>query len=650
MGNDLGNRHAILVSLSFGHYLMKEGTYTLIGAEAAQGLPNAQVYYSFIRGSGKQYGVPWFGNVSIYNRWGYKNYNGKLDTAGTSLSLMKRLMYSQILYNGVAIGFESGWFYADGRLSPIGRIQQSAQRWVRQQGQPGVQHTPVALLLDFDAGWTVPRHLYSGALYRVWGNLPYDERDYLTDGILDMIYPGYADSSYFHNEAGFSTATPYGDIADCLLSDASSELLNRYGVVVMTGKSRDRELREKLQAYVAGGGHLVLVGEKWIPETGKGRVTVLPGTGLAEGAPGSVRGGEDLHLESPRPLAAATRETLDRIFKQQRLFEVDPRLGLITCRKKAGEYTLGILNNAWSELPLQITSLCGPVETIQERPLDTAERQAIGFTPAGLEKAELGANSATAIAGGDIRLFTVKVKETGVAEIPRIVPAPRPKGMLLPLRKPWSIKEEILRRPTFFQHFDGVLVDWQYLHGREKAAIASQAGWLKRQGLVVMVDASSSINLYPGLRLLDNVHADYEASLAALTDVMEKMELLGAHQLLLSLHRLPENNYDKGWEGFDPALKRLADAAAKRGITLNLRLAPGKSPENPLPMLTRIGAANLKLAAPIERMNARLKPAIGILLASSPSQLQELKAPADIPVVLDFAPEISDEACPTLKP
>ena len=288
MGDDLGNRHATLVSLNFGHYLLKEGTYTLIGAETAQGLPNAQVYYSFIRAAGKQYGVPWFGNVSVYNRWGFKSYGGGGETAGTSLSLMKRLMYSQVLYNSMAVGFESGWFYPDNRLSPIGRIQQSAQRWVRKVGQPGVQHTPVALLLDFDAGWTVPRHLYSGALYRVWGNLSYADCDYLTDGILDLLYPGYADSSYFHDEAGFSAATPHGDIADCLLSDAPLWLLNRYGVLVVTARSRDRELREKLAAYVAGGGRIVEFGEQWIAESGKGRVTVVPGSWTGRGGAGTV--------------------------------------------------------------------------------------------------------------------------------------------------------------------------------------------------------------------------------------------------------------------------------------------------------------------------------------------------------------------------
>jgi hypothetical protein len=209
MGDDLGHKHATLVSLNFGHYFLKEGTYTLIGAETAQGLPNSQVYYAFIRGAGKQYGVPWFGNASIFNRWGYKVYgsSGKNEgyefgpTKGTSLSLLKRLLYSHILYNCVSVGFENGWFEGD-KLSPIGKIQQSAQRWVKENGQPGVMHTAVALLLDFYSGWSFPRHLYSGNIYRVWGNLPYEPGDYFTDAALDLIYPGYQNSSYFHDESG----------------------------------------------------------------------------------------------------------------------------------------------------------------------------------------------------------------------------------------------------------------------------------------------------------------------------------------------------------------------------------------------------------------------------------------------------------------
>ncbi len=155
----LGNKMSTLVSLNFGHYFLKEGIYTFIGAETGQALPNSQVYYSFIRGAGKQYGVPWFGNASVFNRWGYKAYgkegtdpdgNHYGPTRGTSLSLMKRLMYSQILYNSMLFGFDMDFFMCgkdqsgmcDGdELSPIGHIQRSAARWIREVGQPGAMIT-----------------------------------------------------------------------------------------------------------------------------------------------------------------------------------------------------------------------------------------------------------------------------------------------------------------------------------------------------------------------------------------------------------------------------------------------------------------------------------------------------------------------------
>ncbi|MQY80065.1 MAG: hypothetical protein GH151_12875 [Bacteroidetes bacterium] len=264
LSDRLGNKMATLVSLNYGHYFLKEEVYTLIGAETAQGLPNTQIYYSFIRGAGKQYGVPWFGNASVWNRWGWKNYVGNAnnnggDTKGTSLSLLKRLMYNHILYNCVAVGFESSFFDKNDQLSPIGEIQQSAYAWVRKHGQPGVMYTPVAIMLDFFSGWTFPRHLYTSNIYRVWGNIPYDRGDYMIDGILNMFYPRYQDASYFHDETGFITPTPYGDVADCILSDSPLWLLNQYPVLILGGKlNGGNALNDKLEAYVEKGGHLIV--------------------------------------------------------------------------------------------------------------------------------------------------------------------------------------------------------------------------------------------------------------------------------------------------------------------------------------------------------------------------------------------------------
>jgi len=660
MSDDLGHKHATLVSLNFGHYFLKEGTYTLIGAETAQALPNSQVYYAFIRGAGKQYGVPWFGNASIFNRWGYKTYgsaggsggNIHSPTNGTSLSLMKRLLYSHILYNCVAVGFENGWFEGD-TLSPIGRIQKSAQRWVREHGQPGVMHTPVALLLDFYSGWTFPRHLYTENIYRVWGNLPYEAGDCFTDAVLDLLYPGYQASSYFHDESGFISPTPFGDIADCLLSDAPLWLLERYPVVIAAGEfGGGRELRDKLQAYAERGGHVVitagnlaklpggLAGRTTVTSNattacGRGQVTFFAspfGVKLPSPPEQTIRSKIDERLPKPYTLDADVRRGLEKIFLSEQLFAVKGEgLSLVTCRKRAGEYTIGIANNTWREQRFRLESLCGKIESLHELPLDQSEKGAIGQTPIGVDSTKLGTNSDSTIAGGDVRIFAVTVKETGVEEIPHIVPPSRPHGRILTVRHVISIKEAILARPTFFEHFDGVCVDWRYLHDREKAAVEKESRWLRRQGLHLVVDLSSGVNLYPTLRLVDNLHADYEASMATINDVLAKMEVLGAKDLIFSLHRFPETNFtrEQTREAFTETLKKLAKEGEAHGINLHLRLAFSKPPwgvDSGLEWLDRVGTPNLKLAVstallagkpPSAEVSARLKDKLGLWLVAS---------------------------------
>jgi hypothetical protein len=248
-----------------------------------------------------------------------------------------------------------------------------------------------------------------------------------------------------------------------------------------------------------------------------------------------------------------------------------------------------------------------------------------------VDGSKLGKNAASTIAGGDVRIFAAKVQETGVEEIQHQAPQPRPRGRLLPLRHATSIKEEILARPTFFEHFDGVCVDWSYLHGREKAALQREQGWLKRQGVRIVVDLSSGIDLYPTLRLMDNVHEDYTNSMAAIQDVLAKMDALGATDLILSLHRYPENNFtdEQSRAAFTATLKTLAGQAAERGVTLHLRVGFGKPPgslADGFEWLDRVGVPNLKLAVctgmldqkpPSTEAVARLKDKLGFWLVAA---------------------------------
>jgi hypothetical protein len=682
--NRLGNKMSTLVSLNFGHYFLKEGIYTMIGAETAQGLPNGQLYYSFIRGAGKQYGVPWFGNASVWNRWGWKNYSGITeynggDREGTSLSLLKRLMYSHIMYDCSLVGFDLSWLNQKDELSPIGKIQQSAVQWVRKYGDPGGLYTPIALMVDFFSGWSFPRHLYTGNIYRVWGNLPYEEGDYLTDGILNMFYPGYQDASYFHDETGFITPTPYGDVVDCILSDCPLWLLEQYPVLVIGDRIQEgAEIKDKLDQYVASGGHLIITAgslenmpgglsgittnkgaitikanasvsykDKDLNESssfriknilvngnaktiascsnnplviehqsGLGKVTVFATPfGLSQDPLDLPKSSVDTSLNTPFPLLNHVKTILGDIFSRTEIFNTGDDLSLITCRKGKGEYTVAISNNCWLEKPFSITSVIGKISKMTELPLDCSEQKAVGFLPKSVIS-NIGKNTGKTIAGGDIRIFNLKMEDDNIEEIPFIQPAPNPVDRALTLRNISSFKEEILLRPTFFQHFDRVVIDWKYLRDKEMSVLTIESGWIKLQGLKLIVDFSSGINLFPDLRLVNNDSLEFGRSIESIKSVIDKMAVLGANDLILTTHRKVGNNFTR--EEYDKSLqqtiKLICKYATGMNINVNLKMTASRNLLNLEQCSTLVKSVN--------EPNLYVAPVASILL-SNPEEFEK---------------------------
>ncbi len=679
LGDELGNRLATLVSLNFGHYFLKEGVYTLIGAETAQALPNSQVYYSWIRGAGKQYGVLWFGNASVYNRWGWKSYptgDGAHygPTKGTSLSLLKRLMYSHILYNSAAVGFENGWFTGPD-LGNIGRIQKSASKWLDENGDPGAMATSIGFLCDFNSGWSFPRHLYSRNTYRVWGTIPYQSGDYLTNNLFGLVYPRYQDSSYFHDETGFLTATPYGDSVDSLLTDAPSWLLARYPLLIAADElAPSAELCDKLTKYVQMGGRLVLTagnlerfanglcgvsasgkpqsfpkgaeidfGEKStvteaqpfclvrlnLPENakilarcggqvaaaevpfGQGAIVVLASEfGIAQqrALDGPIANAVDQPLDNPFPMLTHVQQVIESELNRTVLFDVGQSLGAIVCRKAPRKYTIGVFNNELEAKPFKIHSRIGEIESIRELPTDVSERSAEGFLPEGFENAPLGTDSDDTIAGSSVRIFEVTLKEDRTIPIEKLAPPAAPKGTGLALRDITPVKESILARPTFFQHFDGIMIDWTYLNSRSMEQVQRESGWIRRQKLEITVDFSSGINLYPDLRLIKNDPEEYRRSMAAIEDTIRKAAVFGAKTIVLRTHRTPENNYssDQTQTDMQAAMRDLCKTAAGYGMTLVLRVgksSPNKTLQSGADFINRVGEPNLKLAPSLQSIS-----------------------------------------------
>ena len=731
--DDLGNRLNALMVYWYWPYLIKEGRVVLAGGETQNKVTSSSIHYAFLRGAGKQYGVHWYGNASVFNTWHYKNYAEATETygptKGNSLNLLRRLLFSHYLYNSVILGFEAALYEkswwppnGDGPLSPLGLIQQDAVKFVAGSPQPGVMHTPVALLLDHFAGW-MPARTWTTA-YRVWGYLPYDSGDYLTHSVFSMLYPGYEDSAWYHDERGTICNTPYGDMADVLHSDATSWVMKQYGVVVAAGNlfTADAELRDKLDTYVSSGGTFIVTAENarrlW-PEWKIGQPRPFPsdtvvvwkdgtrtterqtmelcGVSLPAGAEVLARCGElpavarlrrgageiflllspfgvnaeptvqgelahhnwNQPLAQPHTLLAHVRRVLDSAFLSQQLLSVGDGLGYITCRKGPGDYTVGVFNNSLQSKPFQITSHCGPVRKVTELALGSEMRSAPGYWPHEFQNNDGGRSDATNISGGDVRIFSVQMDETGVRVLAKENAPSRPVGRLLALRSIADLREEILRRPTFFEHFDGVKLDWTYLLRRDSEQIKLDRPWLERQQLRVVVDFTSGLNHFPDLTLLDLLPASYAGSVVRIDDVLAKMKLTGVTNAVIATHMPPEfgATSEQVEDSFKRGLRDLCRRAKERGIMLHLQNRTGRwhgSVPEVLRLIDELGADNLRFAlntacADVKDSLKQAGDRLGMVLVSAPDRLvPEIQRPVwqghvdltflktlQVPVILD---------------
>jgi hypothetical protein len=66
------------------------------------------------------------------------------------------------------------------------------------------------------------------------------------------------------------------------------------------------------------------------------------------------------------------------------------------------------------------------------------------------------------VRGGDVRIFVVKTKAAAsVTTVRNAAPPPLPAGVGLPVRAAISLRRELIRIPSFLQHFDAVVdSDW----------------------------------------------------------------------------------------------------------------------------------------------------------------------------------------------
>lgn len=276
-----GNTNA-LCGVTFPHYFNELPT-RMLGAEVAQGLLNTQVYISFLRGACRQYDLQYKIMSSVFDRWGYRCYTDSEDVKmptdggigawkagpyfGHSVGLLQAIWITSYFAEAAIVGLDGG-FYTDElsngvrRLSPLGQAFIEFTKWSRNPYHRGSQVRPVALMLDYYAGWTPPRHLYSFQERVVWHSIPYGPADHGMDQVYNLFYPDYCQAGYYRDERGFITPTPLGDIVDVLLSDATKKIMETYPVICfLSDEASDKDLLERLKIYVEDGGHLIISGK-----------------------------------------------------------------------------------------------------------------------------------------------------------------------------------------------------------------------------------------------------------------------------------------------------------------------------------------------------------------------------------------------------
>jgi len=264
----------------------------VIGLELGENIGFTQSKIAFARGASRQWNTPfsiqvspWFSGSCTTN--GPLRMEGKyargLD-AGHSLSFYKRMWLHSWFAgaalvtpeNSIALFFDKGdpmW-----TLTEHGRAAAEVFKTM-QTHDPGVPYTPVAIVLDHYAG-------YNAYQARPWGILENTPGDLETrDLFQEQLFPGsdhiHVPADPMNPEKSYLRATPYGEMFDVILSNASAPVLAAYPVLLLVG---DHEFDAQFITHLfetLRAGTRVLVHERHVKALGED-FKRLRGTGQVE--------------------------------------------------------------------------------------------------------------------------------------------------------------------------------------------------------------------------------------------------------------------------------------------------------------------------------------------------------------------------------
>ena len=214
------------------------------------------------------------------------------------------------------------------------------------------------------------------------------------------------------------------------------------------------------------------------------------------------------------------RRTMDGALKSQQLFSVgNDQLAFITNRVDANNWLVGIYNSQLTAQSFQLQSQIGAIQSVEELPLDNLATS-YPFLPPGYSGDGVPSD-ASRVAAGDVRFFKVSVDagtEVRVAAPPTF-PA-LPSGRFLRMPTLADLDRSLIRWPTFFQHFDGVIIDWTEFRDIDADALKYDlCRWMNRQRLRFVIDCRN----------------EQAAALDEIAAMKDKLLLLdGARDLLFS--------------------------------------------------------------------------------------------------------------------
>lgn len=464
--------------------------------------------------------------------------NGAVRGEDFSASLFFRLFYTLHAQNtpialktpngGVSPILISETVTENGEESPVHRAMvEFKKEFVEKYPNIGGTHTYAACLIDYFSGWS---QVERG--FKVWDRMPYKEADYLLGSVLQAIYPeydpGYENDKHEAENPDLHFSTPYGECVDVYNADLRPELMDLYSIVIAAGDLRAEIplLREKVDAFMAQGGNFIVTAEnakRLYPKVFKGsELTTASGIGYYTNVtlPQEARvvnrcGGDPLLVEIPRGKGWLTLSTtpygmeredgefpcrlmdhlrvaIEKKFEAQKLFSVGDGLTLNITRDESGRYFLFVMNPDYVQKSFKIESHIGTIESVEELPVDYAKyftKYFPYYAYKGETRSRVGKSDATHIAGGDSRVFIVRVKERDVRVLDKIkYPAyPNDRFAATSMR---GVKDRILLTPSFFQHFGGVKVDGADLLSTEIEWLRRISGWTKARHLRFLVDAS----------------------------------------------------------------------------------------------------------------------------------------------------------------